>query len=348
MIMHAKDIDGVGFGYHARRRMFALGLAFVWMMGLIFAPPHAAAQQQPNPALSAIVQVEATIPSNARTAGGLGTNRVGTGVVIDDDGLVLTVGYIILEAIDVSVQGPRGAKQPATIVAYDHETGFGLIRVSTPLDVEPLALGDAASVSLMEPLLVASHMGNLNATGVHLVDRRPFAGYWEYLLDDAIFTAPPHAQFGGAALINRQGQLVGIGSLIIRDGNPLRQNTPANMFIPVDSLKPILADLLADGRRNDPAHPWLGLFFEEYRGRIFVTQVAPDGPAQDAGVAVGDLVLGIDGQIASSLADFYRDLWQRGEPGVDIPLDIVHDDEMSMRVVTSGDRYRYLRLDPTF
>ncbi|MEZ5931098.1 MAG: S1C family serine protease [Alphaproteobacteria bacterium] len=322
-----------------------LALVLLLALGLAVSSPASA---QSDDRLSAVVQVEALIPYNARTADGLGTRRVGSGAVIDDDGLVLTVGYVILEAIDVFVRGPDGKRVPANVVAYDHESGLGLIRTATPLDVEPLSLGNAADVSLMEPLLVASKVGKLEATGVYMVDRRPFAGYWEYLLEDAIFTAPPHAQFGGAALINRQGQLVGIGSLILKDANPRQQPGPANMFIPVDALKPILADLLADGRRKEPAHPWLGLYLEEYRGRIFVTRVAPDGPGQDAGMDVGDLILGIDGKIAGSLADFYRDLWQRGEPGVDIPLNVVRDNHMSLEVVKSGDRYRYLRLDPSF
>ena len=153
---------------------------------------------------------------------------------------------------------------------------------------------------------MASKVGKLEAKGVYMVDRRPFAGYWEYLLEEAMFTAPPHAQFGGAALINRRGQLVGIGSLILNRGKAHGRPEPTNMFIPVDDLKPILDELLANGRRKAPSHPWLGLFFEEYRGRIFVTRVAPDGPGQDAGMAVGDLILGIDGEVASSLADFYR------------------------------------------
>ncbi len=324
-----------------------LGLAFFVILSIGFTAPLLGADERAD-RLSAVVQVEAIVPYEARTADGLGTRRAGTGVVIDDDGLVLTVGYLILEAIEVSIKGPDGNAHDADIVAYDHETGFGLVRTSSPLDVQPLSLGSSSDTDLMEPMLVASKVNKLEAKGVYLVDRRPFAGYWEYLLEDAMFTAPPHAQFGGAALINRQGQLVGIGSLVLKDGNPLQRQAPANMFIPVDALKPILDDLLAEGRRKDPAHPWLGLFLEEYRGRIFVTRVAPDGPGQDAGMAVGDLILGIDGNVAGGLADFYRDLWQQGEPGVDIPLDVVRDDQMSPTVVKSGDRYRYLRLNPTF
>ncbi|MGI9499367.1 MAG: S1C family serine protease [Geminicoccaceae bacterium] len=323
-----------------------LGLG-IMIFAVLFAPPLLAIDQ-PAGRLAAIVQIDAVVPHNARTAEGLGTRRTGTGVVIDDDGLILTIGYVIMEAIEVSVRGPSGNARPADIVAYDHESGFGLIRTKGPIDVRPLTLGGAGELSMMEPLLVASKVGNLEAKGVYLVDRRPFAGYWEYLLEDALFTAPSHAQFGGAALINRQGELVGIGSLILNSGNPRSRGRPTNMFIPVDDLKPILKDLLADGRRRGPAHPWLGLFLEEYRGRIFVTRVAPDGPGQDAGMTIGDLILGIDGAIANGLADFYRDLWRQGEPGVDISLDVVRDDEISPTVVKSGDRYRYLRLDPTF
>lgn len=307
------------------------------------------AAEKPGSRLDAIVQIDSIVPHEARTAKGLGTRRAGSGVVIDDEGLILTVGYLILEAIEVSVQGPDGRTLSAEVVAYDHESGFGLIRTIEPIGVRPLALGDAADVTLMDPLLVASKVGDLEAKGVFLVDRRPFAGYWEYLLEDAIFTAPPHAQFGGAALIDRQGKLVGIGSLVLNNGNPHGiQGRPANMFIPVDVLKPILADLLADGRRAEPANPWLGLFLEEHRGRIFVTRVTPDGPGQDAGMTVGDLILGIDGKIAGSLAGFYRDLWQRGDAGIDVPLDVVRNEDMSRTIVKSGDRYRYLRLDPTF
>lgn len=308
---------------------------------------HSVSAQQAD-RLSAIVQINSTVPDNARTAGSLGTNRTGSGVVIDDAGLVLTVGYVILEAIQVWVQGSEAESIPAEIIAYDHESGFGLIRAQTPPDVQPMPLGDADQISLMEPLLVASHVGKLDVKGVFLIDRRPFAGYWEYLLEKALFTAPPHRQFGGAALINREGQLIGIGSLILNDQSSQGRQRPANMFIPINDLKPILADLIAEGRRKDPVHPWLGLYFEEYRGRIFVTRVAPGGPGQDAGVLAGDLVLGIDGTIASGLADFYRDLWRRGDPGIDVPLDVIRNNEMSTKVIESGDRYQYLRLDPSF
>ncbi|MDH3660539.1 MAG: S1C family serine protease, partial [Alphaproteobacteria bacterium] len=239
------------------RHLRWLGRVTLLMLAVALAMPLPATAQQSG-RLAAIVQIDSIVPHTARTAGGLGTRRTGTGVVIDDEGLILTVGYLILEAIEVSVRGPNGKTMPANVIAYDHETGFGLIRTNTPIDVQPLSLGNTAEVAVMEPLLVASKVGKLEAKGVFLLDRRPFAGYWEYLLEDAIFTAPPHARFGGAALINRRGQLVGIGSLILNnDGSPHSPKRPANMFIPVDGLKPILADLLAHGRRQESAHPWL-------------------------------------------------------------------------------------------
>ncbi len=335
-------------GDHAATLGLWLMMAVICLLTIGLLSQRANAAPAAKERLAAIVQVDSIVPSNARTAAGLGSHRTGTGVVIDDQGLVLTIGYVILEAIEVSVRGPDGGSMPATIVAYDHETGFGLIRTNTPIDVEPMALGNAGGIGMMEQLLVASRIGRLDAKGVYLVDRRPFAGYWEYLLDEALFTAPAHAEFGGAALIDRQGQLVGIGSLIVGGNASRRTSRAGNMFVPIDLLKPIMDDLLAQGRRADQPHPWLGLFLEEHRGRIFVTRVAPDGPGQDAGMSVDDLILGIDGEVVNSLADFYRTLWQRGEAGIEVPLDVVRGRTAASTIVKTGDRYQYLRLDPTF
>ena len=327
-----------------------LGSAIICiMMMMVFLPNRSLAAPNENDRLSAIVQVDSVVPHSARTAAGLGRQRTGTGVVIDDQGLVLTIGYVILEAIEVTVEGPDGRSIPANIIAYDHESGFGLIRTTTPIDVEPMPLGSTDNLDLQEQLLVASRVGALDAKGVYLVDRKPFAGYWEYLLDDALFTAPAYARFGGAALIDRRGELVGIGSLIVSSKAARGTDAhPGNMFVPIDLLKPIMNDLLATGRRSDQPNPWLGLFLEEHRGRIFVTRVAPDGPGQDAGMSVDDLILGIDGVLVNSLADFYRTLWQRGDAGIDVPLDVVRGRNAASTVIKSGDRYQYLRLDPTF
>jgi S1-C subfamily serine protease len=197
-------------------------------------------------------------------------------------------------------------------------------------------------------MMVVSRVGELDAAGVYVVDRRDFAGYWEYLLEDAIFTAPPHAQFGGAALINRAGRLVGIGSLFVNDAATRERTLPGNMFVPVDHLKPIMADLLTRGRRADPGRPWLGVTLEEHRGRVFVRRVSPDSPAAAAGIAESDLILGIGGIRVNGLADFYRKLWSQGDAGVDVPLDVLQGMQVGPVVVKSADRYRYLRLNPTY
>ena len=299
-------------------------------------------------ALQGVVQITAHVPQDARTASTLGTERQGTGVVIDDSGLILTIGYLILEAIEIEVQGAAPGPVSARIVAYDHETGFGLVRAEHGLDLSPIPLGVSAEVQPMQPLMVVSNVSKLDAAGVYVVDRRDFAGYWEYLLEDAIFTAPPHPEFGGAALINEDGRLVGIGSLLVNDAAFRGRPIPGNMFVPIDNLKPIMGDLLTHGRRADPGRPWLGVSLEEQHGRVFVTRISPEGPAANAGIAPDDVILGIDGVQVHGLFDFYRTLWGRGEAGVEVPLDVLQGMEVRRVAIKSGDRYRYLRLDPTF
>jgi S1-C subfamily serine protease len=322
---------------------------FAWVLLAGLFPAMAQGQTVDRSAAQGVVQINAVIPGDARTASSLGTARQGSGVVIDDSGLVVTIGYLILEATEVTITGAGGEAVPATILAYDHETGFGLLRANSPLGVPPVGIGSSATLRPMQPLLVVSHAGELDASGVYLVDRREFAGYWEYLLDEALFTSPPHAQYGGAALIDQQGRLVGIGSLFVddakRQGN---QMAPGNMFVPIDELKAILADLLSRGRRADAGRPWLGLTMEEHRGRVFVMRVAPDGPGEAAGIRPNDVIIGIDGIPVEGLSDLYRKVWSRGNAGVPVPLDVLQGTVVNPVTVDSADRYRYLRLDQSY
>ncbi len=343
-------------GCRSRRRPEQRGalvigvVAVLALLGIVL-PDPVLGQELDAPPVKGVVQVDAVIPADARSAGSLGTERVGTGVLIDHTGLVVTIGYLILEASEVTITGAGRNAVPATIVAYDHESGFGLIRASQPLDVSPVGLGNAAGLRRMQPLLVVSHAGELDATGVYLLDRREFAGYWEYLLEDALFTSPPHAQFGGAALLDEGGRLVGIGSLFVADAGrdaTHGRTVPGNMFVPIDGLKAIMGDLLSRGRRAEPGRPWLGLSMEEHRGRVFVTRVAPDSPADAAGIEPNDMILGVDGVPVESLGDLYRKVWSRGEAGVAVPLDVLRGIEVDPVTVQSSDRYRYLRLDPSF
>jgi S1-C subfamily serine protease len=330
------------------RRRFPAAAQAVATLALLTLTHPALGQTLGEATVKGVVQVDAIIPGDARTADSLGTERVGTGVVIDSTGLVVTIGYLIVEASEVTITAADAEAVPATILAYDHESGFGLIRANQPLRVAPVGLGNSTGLRPMQPLLVVSHAGELDATGVYLVDRREFAGYWEYLLEDALFTSPPHAKFGGAALIDQDGRLVGIGSLFVNDAGQQEGPVPGNMFVPIDGLKAIMGDLLSRGRRAEPGRPWLGLTMEEHRGRVFVTRVSPDGPGEAAGIQPNDMILGIDGVPVEGLGDLYRKLWSRGDAGITVPLEVLQGVEVKPVTVVSGDRYRYLRLNPSY
>jgi len=296
----------------------------------------------------AVVGVDAEIAANARTAGTLGTRREGSGVVIDDSGLVLTIGYVILEATAVDLVLGDERRVAAEVVAYDHETGFGLVRALEPIDATPLPLGSSAALAVSDQVLVATRAGPGAAQGAYVVARREFAGYWEYLLENAIFTAPPHAGFGGAALIGADGRLLGVGSLFVGDAASSGQPLAGNMFIPIDVLKPVLAELLDGGRRAGPYRPWLGVYPRAIQDHVFVGRVAAEGPAEAAGIEVGDLILAVGDRPVASMADFYRAIWAHGDAGDAIDLTIVRGPELKRLAVQSIDRYQWLRVRQSF
>lgn len=298
--------------------------------------------------LTAVVKLSAEVPAEARTARFLGTSREGSGVVIDGDGLVLTIGYLILESSSVTIGLADGKSVPARFVAYDHATGLGLVRATAPLGVKALELGDSDALAERQQVLAASHGGVSQAIGAYVVSRRDFAAAWEYMLDKAIFTAPPHPQFGGAALIDGGGKLVGIGSLIVPNAASEQTALPGNMFVPVNALKPVLGDLLASGRSATGARPWLGLYSEEIRGRLFVTRVPPGGPAHAAGLIPGDLVLTIGGKPVLGLKDYYRKLWSLGPPGIQVPLTVLRGVTPTRFDVKSIDRHDWFRRRPGY
>jgi S1-C subfamily serine protease len=231
-------------------------------------------------------------------------------------------------------------------LAYDYNTGFGLIRAAEPIDVRPMKLGSSGGLENSARVLVSGY-GSVEAVRPAIVvSRRVFAGYWEYLLEDAIFTSPPYPNFGGAALIGAEGELLGIGSLAVSDALPGGPPVPGNMFVPIDRLKPILHDLLTSGRSSEPAHPWLGVYTEEVRGHLIVTRVAPEGPAAQAGIESGDVIVAIAGQEIDSMATFYRALWARGTAGIEVPLTVLRGAKLLSITVRSADRYKWLRLNP--
>jgi S1-C subfamily serine protease len=302
----------------------------------------------PRAVVEAVLGLRAEVPPEARTSDTLGTERLGTGVVIDGQGLVLTIGYLILEATAVDLYDARGQRIPAEVVGYDHDTGFGLVRARSPLAARPVPLGRSADVRIGDPLLVISRAGALAGRETRLADRREYAGYWEYLLEEALLTSPPHPAFGGAALIDASGRLVGIGSLGIPDAAAAGVESPGNMFVPVDALKPILADLIAFGKREGAHRPWLGVYAREMGGHVMVAGVAEGGPAAAAGLAAGDLVLAVNGQPVTSLAEFYRRIWSLGDAGVGVPLQVTRGARPMELRVNSIDRLRWLKLNQSY
>jgi S1-C subfamily serine protease len=237
---------------------------------------------------------------------------------------------------------------PANVVGYDHESGFGLLRTIEPLKLKPMPLGKSSEIKEHDPVLVASFGGAAMVAPAYVVAKREFAGSWEYLLDEALFTAPPHPAWSGAALISREGKLVGVGSLIVGDAVGAGEKMPGNMFVPIDQLPPILADLIATGRRAGPARPWLGLNTEEAHGRLFVSRVTPGGPADKSGIRRGDVILGVKGEPPKNLADFYRKVWAQGDAGANVSLDVLQHSEIRRVDIKSINRLDHLRLKSTF
>lgn len=289
--------------------------------------------------LRSIVAVRASIPDNAFTANTLGTRREGNGVVIRDNGLVLTIGYLITEAEEVWLTRRDGRVVPAHALAYDQESGFGLVQALAPLDLPALEMGDSDSAQVGDPVVFADGEGQY--VRGNIVAKQEFAGYWEYLLDEAIFIAPAHPSWGGAALIDAEGKLIGIGSLRLQMSKG-GEIADINMAVPINLLRPILDDLLNRGEINKPPRPWLGAFSAESNGEVVVMSVTENGPAAKAGLKSGDVISEIrDGEV-DGLADFYRKVWESGPPGSEIPMRILRDGREAWLRVKSADRNDFL------
>ncbi len=295
--------------------------------------------------LDAVVQVHAHALPDARSNEALGRERTGSGVVIDERGRVLTIGYLVIEAQDVELKTSADRTVPARVLAYDQPTGFALLEPLAPLGVKPIAMGSSSALRPNDVLMTLTPGGPKAAALTRLVIKRPFTANWEYLLDEALFVAPPTDAWAGAALINRDLQLVGIGSLLVRDVDPEGENEaePGNMFVPIDLVKPVLADLIAHGQRKGPPRPWLGLATAEIRGYLVVTRVSSDGPAEQAGVRQGDLVLAVGDKPVTSREQLYRTVWDLGAAGVEVPLTLLRGAEVLDVTLKSVDRAAYFR-----
>ncbi|MGQ0675795.1 MAG: S1C family serine protease [Rhodospirillales bacterium] len=293
-------------------------------------------------ALSAVVGLRSEVPEDAFTAGILGTERAGNGVVIRDDGLVLTVGYLITEAETIWLSTARGAVVPGHPLAYDQATGFGIVQALGKLGLPALQRGSAARCRRGDQAVMAGHGGRARSLKVHVLAKREFAGYWEYVLDEAIFTVPAHPNWGGAALVDAEGRLAGIGSLLVQERIEDKE-IQGNMVVPIDLLDPILDDLLRYGRVNRPPRPWLGMYTTEFNTRLVVAGLARGGPAERAKVEVGDMVLAVAGVKVTGLADLYRRIWALGRAGVEAPLTLMRGGERVEAVARSVDRNDFLK-----
>ena len=292
-----------------------------------------------------VVKVNSRAVRDARSAATLGANREGTGIVIDANGLVLTIGYLITEAERVELSTADGHVFPATVVGYDSGTGMGLLKALTPLPVKPIDFGESSKIAERDLVLIVGFDGVAPA---YVVSKRPFVGYWEYLLDEAIYTAPATVNWQGAALISGEGQLLGIGSLAVGDALGTSANIPGNVFVPIDAVKPVLGDIIANGRLTSKPRPWLGVNTQEVQGHLIVTRVSPESPADEAGLRQGDIILGVgDAQIGSQ-ADFYSKLWAAGPAGVEIPLRVLKGTEVQRFLVKSRARETYFRSTPVY
>jgi S1-C subfamily serine protease len=298
--------------------------------------------------LLSVVGVRASVPDDAFTASILGTERAGSGVVIREDGLVLTVGYLVTEAETLWLSSGDGRATQGHVLAYDQETGFGLVQALGRLGLPALELGDASLLRMEDPAIVAAGGGRRHAIRSVVVARQEFAGYWEYLLESAIFTAPAHPFWGGSAMIGRDGTLLGIASLHVQQSTgeqaaPQRAARDVNMIVPIDLLPPILDDLLTYGRPNRPPRPWLGLYAAESNDRIVVADIAAKGPAHAADIHPGDAILAVNGESAVDLAGLWRRVWASGDAGADVAMRLLRDGKVLMAHIRSADRASYLK-----
>lgn len=314
-----------------------------WQIPAELRPDPAHASFDLERALSSVVFLRSRVPEDAFTAGTLGAERAGNGVVIDQRGLVLTIGYLVTEAEQVWLMGNNGRACPGHVVAYDQETGFGLVQALDKLDLPALPMGDSSELDIGDPIILAGCGGVEHCVTGRVIGKREFAGYWEYVLDEALFTGPPHPNWGGTALIAEDGSLRGIGSLFIQQPREGGEALEANMIVPIDVLKPVLGDLMTYGRQNKPPRPWLGMYTAEAADSFVVAGIAHNGPADRAGVAAGDEVIEINGHHPHSLADLFRRVWAMGEAGVAVPLTLDRDGQRLHLTLDSIDRNAMLK-----
>jgi S1-C subfamily serine protease len=339
----ARHAPGIASTIERRAKDIGMSTVSDWKVPAIVQPRPQDYSYDLDAALSAVVGIRALVPGDAFTAETLGTERTGNGVLIRSDGLVLTIGYLITESESLWLQLGDGRGVPGHALAYDQETGFGLVQALARLDLPALDFGDSGAVQVGERVVIGGAGGRQRSVAAHIAAKQEFAGYWEYVLDEAIFVAPAHPNWGGTALIGHSGNLLGIGSLQLEQERGNGGSEHLNMIVPIDLIKPIFNDLLTYGRPNRPPRPWLGLYATEIEDRLVIAGLASEGPAQQANLCTGDIVLAVAGTEVEDLAGMFRKIWALGEAGVEVPLTIYREGRTFDLRVPSSDRSRFLK-----
>lgn len=328
-----------------RRCLAQMLLVLLGLQGLAMGP--AMGQTASTDVLSAlresVVAVRSRAVEDARSNPTLGRERLGSGVVIDGQGHILTIGYLVIESEEVDVTVSSGATYPARVIGYDHATGFAVLRPLLPIKLKPVAIGSSGKLVDQELMIVLPFEGLGPGSATQLVSRRPFAGSWEYLLESALYTFPPNAAWAGAALLNERGELVGLGSLYVRDAMAQGMFSPGNLFVPIDLLKPIQRDLLTKGVRSSGIHPWMGITPDDSSGYVAILRVSKDGPADQAGLRAGDFITAVAGKEVRTLPDLYRSAWALGGAGTRIPIEVERDGRRFPMVIHSIDRTTFFK-----
>jgi S1-C subfamily serine protease len=321
-----------------------MATAFEWHVPAEAEPQQAAYGFDLERVFATLVGIRTKVPSDAFTAEVLGTERSGNGVVIRPDGLILTIGYLAVEAKEVWLTLADGRNVQGDVLAYDQDSGFGLIQALERLHLPALELGASSDAKPATPVIAAGFGGAKHSLAGRVIARQEFAGYWEYLIDDAIFTAPAHPFWGGTGLIGPDGRLLGIGSLQLEQAGSDGETIPINMYVPTDLLKPELGEMLSHGRPARPPRPWLGLYAVESEDRVVIAGVANYGPAAKADLKRGDVVLSVGGNRVRGLAALFRGIWSTGQAGVTIPMTVLRDGRAMDVTVPSADRHHFLKV----
>lgn len=293
-------------------------------------------------ALDAMVTIKAQVPEDAMSASLLGTERSGHGARIREDGLVATIGYVIHEAETVWIGDSAGTTVPGFVVGYDFDSGFGLVKPAMPLEGPIIELGSADPLRVGDSVKVTGCGDSDQIVAAKVVAKQEFAGRWEYLIEEAVFTAPIHESWSGAALIDQHDRLCGLGSLVIQG---FGVGTDVNMFVPIDLLKPIIDEICEHGRRRSPPRPWLGMLVHEGQDdQLMIVGVYRNCPADRAGLKPGDVILRINDSPVTGLANMFRSVWDLGSAGVSVPISVLRESETLHKVVKSDDRAVFQRI----